>query len=194
MSEDKDLTTKANFSGIGFVGCLALLLAACNQNQVVVPTLQDEALPPSAATLPVVDAQTGPLITLSTKNPEQDGAQMTPPTPPGLASGLESLIEKAKDDLARRLSISAAQISLVEAKEVVWPDSSMGCPKPGMRYKQVPEDGALIILQAQGMAYEYHTGGSRGLFLCEKVFKDPCKPPRLDIKILTPRPLKKDNP
>jgi hypothetical protein len=99
-----------------------------------------------------------------------------PPTPPGPSSGLESLIKRAKDDLARRLSISAAQIGLVEARAVVWPDSSLGCPQPGMRYKQVPEDGALIILQAQGKVYEYHAGGSRGLFLCEKIRKNPVPP------------------
>jgi len=115
-----------------------------------------------------------------------DTAQMTPPTSPPPTSGLESLIEKAKEDLAQRLSISVAQISLIEAREVVWPDASLGCPQPGMRYKQVPEDGALIILQDEGISYEYHSGGRRGLFLCEKVYKDPKMSPKLDVNNLTP--------
>jgi hypothetical protein len=106
------------------------------------------------------------------------------PTP--AASGLESIIAKAKEDLAQRLSISVIQISLVEATEVVWPDSSMGCPQPGMLYKQVPQDGALIVLKVDENVYEYHVGGNRGLFLCEKVYKDPNPPPTLDINILTP--------
>ena len=192
---DVDLTMKANWSKSALVGCLVSFLAAWNQNQVVAPTLSDETLFPIAAPLLVADAQTGPAATLSIKERQKDGKQMTPPPSPGSPSGLESLIEEAKEDLARRLSISVVQISLTEAKEVVWPDSSLGCPQPGMRYKQVPEDGALIILQAQGKVYQYHNGGRRGLFLCEEVFRDPHKPPRLDIRNLTPLPpLKKDNP
>jgi hypothetical protein len=111
---------------------------------------------------------------------------MNPSSPTPSASGLEGLIEKAREDLAQRLSISPDQISLVEAAGVVWPDSSMGCPQPGMQYLQVPEDGALIILQADGNMYEYHRGGRRGLFLCEKKYKNPSPPPQIDITPLTP--------
>ena len=168
---------KANWSRIAFVGCLALLLAACNKNQVIASSMPDETMPPTAATLAVVDAEMGPLITLSTQKSEKDGPQITPPAPAGPPSGIESVIEKAKDDLAQRLAISVAQITLVEAKEVVWPDSSLGCPQPGMEYLQVPEDGAQILLQAQEKVYDYHVGGARGLFLCENASGSPYPPP-----------------
>jgi hypothetical protein len=46
--------------------------------------------------------------------------------------GLTTLIEKAKEDLAQRLSIPLSQINTVEAKEVFWPDASLGCPQPGL--------------------------------------------------------------
>jgi len=111
---------------------------------------------------------------------EPEMAQSSP------SSGMESLIEKAKADLAQRLSISANQIDLIEAKAVTWPDASLGCPQPGMSYIQVPQDGALIVLQAVGSTYEYHNGGSRGLFLCEKRFLKTEKPPQIDITDLTP--------
>ncbi len=107
-------------------------------------------------------------------------------TQPILSSGMGFLIDKAKEDLAQRLSIAISQISLAEAREVVWPDSSLGCPQRGMRYKQVPEDGALIVLQARGAAYEYHNGGSRGLFLCEKARSTPEKRRQIDITKRTP--------
>jgi hypothetical protein len=108
------------------------------------------------------------------------------PSPTPDTSGMESLIEMAKKDLAQRLSISVGVISLVEAKPVVWPDSSLGCPQPGMAYLQVPEDGAVIVLQFDGISYEYHNGGSRGLFLCEKNSKEPALTPKLDLFNLTP--------
>ena len=172
---------KANWSRIVLAGCLALFFSACNQDQVVAFALPNERLPQAAANLLVASAQTGPVVPPPTQEPKKDGTQMAPPTVAGSPPGLESLIEKAKDDLAQRLFISAAQISLVEAKEVFWPDSSLGCPQPGMRYIQVPEDGALIILRAQGKVYEYHNGGRHGLFLCEKIYKDPKVPPKLNI-------------
>jgi hypothetical protein len=111
---------------------------------------------------------------------------MTPSISTPGTSALESLIKKASEDLAQRLSISLTQVTLVEAKAVVWPDSSMGCPQPGMSYLQVPEDGALIVLEVEGKRYEYHSGGKRGLFLCEMVYKDPSPPPQIDLFNLTP--------
>ena len=119
---------------------------------------------------------------------------MTQPTQPPSSSGMEGLIEKAKEDLAQRLSIAITEISLIEAKDVVWPNASLGCPQPGMKYKQVPEDGALILLRAQGVVYEYHSGGGRGLFLCEKELSIPEKPPQIDITDLTPRSQDNKNP
>lgn len=175
---------KACWYRIALLGGLALLMVACNQ--VVNPPLPDDTIPPPAALRPVIEMQTGSLTALPTQEPDKDGAQMAQPTLPLSTSGLESLIEQAKEDLAHRLSISIAQINLVEAKGVVWPDSSMGCPQPGMAYLQVPEDGALIVLQVNGINYEYHNGGNRGLFLCEKIYKDPNPPTKIDIFNLTP--------
>jgi hypothetical protein len=113
--------------------------------------------------------------------------QMTPSLSTPGTSGLESLVKKATEDLAQRLSISLTQITLVEARAVVWPDASIGCPQPGMAYVQVPEDGALIVLEAEGKRYEYHNGGKRGLFLCEMIYKDSSTPPQIDLFNLTPR-------
>ena len=81
-------------------------------------------------------------------------------------SDMENLLTQAKEDLAHRLSILIDQIEVLEARPVVWPDASLGYSQPGMRYKQVQVDGALIRLQANGKVYEYHSGGSRRLFLC----------------------------
>ncbi len=86
---------------------------------------------------------------------------------PAVEPGLEGLVAQATQDLADRLRISTNQISVVEARLVVWPDASLGCPQPGMAYIQVPQEGALIVLRADGDLYRYHIGGNRGLFLCE---------------------------
>ena len=165
---------KHNWIRITLYGCLGLILAGCSQTGIAVSS---EETHPQPATIP-------PVAATQTK-PEMDGTQtqMIPTTQP---SGMGFLVEKAKDDLAQRLSISVNEIDLIEGNAVIWPDASLGCPQPGMAYKQVPYDGALILLQAQGIIYEYHNGGSRGLFLCEKSTLKPEKPPQIDITDLTP--------
>ena len=82
-------------------------------------------------------------------------------------SALQPLIDIAIADLAQRLAIDPAAIFVTEAITVVWPDRSLGCPRPGMQYPQVLHDGFLIRLQAQGRTFAYHGGGSQPPFLCE---------------------------
>jgi hypothetical protein len=79
-----------------------------------------------------------------------------------------TLVIQAKADLAKRLDMDDAQIELLELKDVVWPDRSLGCPKPGMAYPPVSVDGYRIRLRARKRTYSYHGGGAgRGPFLCE---------------------------
>jgi hypothetical protein len=118
---------------------------------------------------------------------EEESAMEVPPVPGTVEPGLEGLIEMAREDLAERLSTMADEIEVLEAKGIVWPDASLGCPVPEMSYKQVPMDGALIRLQAEGKVYEYHSGGGHDPFLCEqplKLQKDTV--PQIDLLQLTP--------
>lgn len=87
---------------------------------------------------------------------------VTPNTP-----NLQSLIDKAKNDLAQRLSISITQINVVDAKAVTWSNSSLGCPQPGMAYAEVLTPGYLILLNANGQNYEYHAGKGPDVLYCE---------------------------
>ena len=78
------------------------------------------------------------------------------------------LVQQAIDDLARQESLLPAEIEVISYEEVVWSDASLGCPNPGMRYTQVPQDGARIVLAARGVLREYHSGGHRAPFLCTR--------------------------
>jgi len=76
------------------------------------------------------------------------------------------LVQQAMLDLAQRESVAVGEISLESFEEVVWPDTSMGCPRPGMQYTQVPQDGSRIVLRVKGKLREYHSGGNRAPFPC----------------------------
>jgi hypothetical protein len=108
---------------------------------------------------------------LSTPSPsaptQEDEMPKDPPLPTLRSPGLQALIEKAEEDLAQRLSMEMAQISLIKAEDVVWADSSLGCPQSGTVYIQVLTSGFLIHLEAAGKVYEYHTDFNEQAILCE---------------------------
>jgi hypothetical protein len=123
---------------------------------MIAPNIQNEGKPSSAESLPVTTSAT-----------EGDATQMTQPVPKASVPGLQSLIEKAKEDLAQRLTISINEIILLETTSVVWPDASLGCPQPGMTYAQMLTPGYLILVEASGKIYEYHANKATYVIFCE---------------------------
>jgi hypothetical protein len=118
---------------------------------------------------------------------QEDSEMVVPPVSGAVEPGLEPLINLAVKDLAGRLSIAEGEIEVMEAIAVVWPNAALGCPQPGMSYRQVPMDGAMIRLQFDGKVYEYHSGGGRDPFLCEQPLKtQKDAPPQIDLLELTP--------
>jgi hypothetical protein len=112
-----------------------------------------------------------PTETLPTVAPDNDGdttvAEETPTIEPGDNDPyLASLVALASADLAEHLSVTLGDIVVISAKSVVWPDGSLGCPIPDMRYTQVQVDGTKIVLSVDGGVYNYHSGANRGPFLC----------------------------
>ena len=125
-----------------------------------------EEAPPSAVGTP---APLGTAVLISPTQVIQEGTMPISPTIPSPSNpALQGLVMQAKEDLARRLSIEVDQIELIEVSAVVWPDGGLGCPQPGMVYTQVQHDGSLIRLRVGKRIYNYHSGGGRAPFLCEK--------------------------
>lgn len=92
---------------------------------------------------------------------------------------MDKLVLAAKQDLQQRLGtgqLRADAITVLEAQRVTWPDSSVGCPRPGMMYMQVLTEGARIVLSANERIYLYHSGSDSTPTLCEK--PSPVKPYR----------------
>ena len=137
--------------------CFALLIFGVRCQAGVQTQFAIQPTPEIGFTVPVLPAQ----------DSEDDNSQIAIPALTSSPLELEFLIEKAKEDLAQRLSISITQIDLVEATEMVWPDTSLGCPLPGMVYEQVQTAGYIIQLEANREKYGYHTDIDNTVFLCE---------------------------
>lgn len=78
----------------------------------------------------------------------------------------QRMLEQARQELAGKLGISPARIQVVKAESVFWPDTSLGCPQPGMMYAQVITPGYQFVLEYEGKQYDYHAGRGH-LILCE---------------------------
>jgi hypothetical protein len=80
----------------------------------------------------------------------------------------EEVVEAVKADLAERLEIDQAEISVVSAESRDWEDASLGCPEEGEMYAQVITQGFQIILEADGAEYDYRTDNLGSFKLCEQ--------------------------
>jgi hypothetical protein len=77
-------------------------------------------------------------------------AQASPPAP-------EPLVALATADAARRTGVAPGDVRIVRIEGREWPDRSLGCPRPGMGYAQAITPGYLIVAEAAGQQFEYHT-------------------------------------
>lgn len=143
---------KADWLRTILIICLLISLIGCGA--VANPAVPGELTPSSSEVTPTLPSP-------------GETTPMTPAIPTPAASGLENLVQMAKEDLARRVSISANQIKLVEATEAEWSDSSLDCPQPGMSYLQVMTPGYRILLEANGTQYEYHSNRDAYVVYCD---------------------------
>ncbi len=77
-------------------------------------------------------------------------------------------VRTSVEDLASRLGVAPADVTVVAVQEVTWSDGSRGCARKRMLYTQALIDGSRITLEVDGTRYEYHSGGSGRPFLCER--------------------------
>jgi hypothetical protein len=158
------------------IGCLLFLEGGCNL--IPATNAPESPIRPSAEATAMTEMQTIPPVPT-----REDPMQTEPSLPIPSLRGLPALIEKAKADLSQRLSVPDSQINLLDAKEVFWPDASLGCPQPGATYDQVQVPGFLIRLQANGDEFEYHANIHHYVFYCENP-----TPPLLETPANAPPP------
>lgn len=147
---------KGGLLRIVLMGGIALFLAGCSPP--LIPNTPDGTMRSTSEPAQAAGTEEAPAWPTET--------QMTPPAPTPSDAGLQALIEKAKADLAQRLSISINEISLEKATSVVWPNASLGCPQKGMVYAEVLTPGYLIILIADNNEYEYHASRGTEVIYC----------------------------
>ena len=95
------------------------------------------------------------------------------PIPSPLDPAVQQIVAQARENLSQRLGVGVDQVEPGEAQAVAWPDTSLGCPQPGMAYAQVITPGYRIVLTAGGKTYEYHADSQRRVVYCESKGAQP---------------------
>lgn len=146
-----------------------MVLAACGELEEVPGTETTEGTTPETTTT----------STLPTREPP-----MEPPVGQPGDEQVNQVAEEAIGDLSTRLKVNPAEIEILSAQPVTWPDGSLGCPEPGKLYTQALVDGYQVILEHSGKVYMYHAGSDGKPFLCPSEEDDGghefYPPPRFD--------------
>lgn len=167
--------------------CLVFMATACTSSEpageveTTVESLQSQAV--STAT---PDISTGPVAApapTATDLPTEIIEPISPISPVPTAEesvaasivenmnpiqGSEEALTAALDDLSQQSGVPLDQISLVSIEARQWSDASLDCPQEGFMYAQVITPGYLIILEAAGTEYRYHTDQATTVILCEE--------------------------
>ncbi len=152
---------------------LILAGAACGDDGASSPnTSPDTTVNPSEPSTP-------PTTSTPSTPPSTSAPDTTAPTP-GTDEGdtgqdFTSDSDAAIADLAQRLGIDEADVTVKSEEEVTWRDGSAGCPEPGMMYTQALVPGRRLILTANGEDYAYHSAEG-DYFYCEKPAADGTAP------------------
>ncbi len=98
-------------------------------------------------------ACSGPFLT-EAASPSGPAANQTAPTARG---GQNKAAEAARIDLARRINVDAALLSIKSVEPVWWSDSCLGAPGPDEVCKPVRTPGFRVVLSAGEYRFVYRT-------------------------------------
>jgi hypothetical protein len=77
------------------------------------------------------------------------------------------LVERALRNLQQRMSMAdSSEIDIVSVQPVEWSDAGLDCPDPEMDYAPVVTPGFVIVLEAAGRTFEYHSDDHYSIILC----------------------------
>ncbi len=120
----------------------------------------------SASAMPVgLKSDDAPLLSTPILAGATDGP-VAPPITDTPSPAAQKMADLSRENLSQMLKIDTSQIVTAEVEPVIWPDASLGCPKPGVNYIQVLTPGFLVRLEVDEQQYLYHTDEISTAILC----------------------------
>jgi hypothetical protein len=138
------------------------------------------SLPAAAGGGPASDPQE-PSLDVN-ENPVEVAATSQPLDTTSVAPDKDRLVDLAQRDLAQRLKIDPAQVTLLNTMDITWPDISAACrPGAGRILTKGRVYGYRVWLEANGVPYVYHVGEGGQVLPCSEPDRGVNNPP-----IMTP--------
>jgi hypothetical protein len=109
--------------------------------------------------------------TTTTTPPPASAPAKVPPSPVASASPnpeAQGVVDEAVRTAAAYANVAAADVKVQQIEAREWPDSSLGCPRPGLMYSQIVTPGYLIVVQAGSRVLEYHSDARGSVVLCQE--------------------------
>jgi hypothetical protein len=95
----------------------------------------------------------------------------TTPAVPVTGEAPSALLDSIIADLMTRKNIEREEIAVTRAEAVIWPDGSLGCPRPGEMYTQATVEGYWIVLRWAEKEFDYRASAKGQFLLCKNTFK-----------------------
>jgi hypothetical protein len=91
-----------------------------------------------------------------------------------------TVAERAVTTLAEELGVPKEQVLVDTVRAVQWSNSSLGCPKPGIAYRDVITPGYKVTLRVDRQVHVVHEAGNR-TFVCQQDKAMGGITPKLDL-------------
>lgn len=76
-------------------------------------------------------------------------------------------LQQLRSELASQKGLNAADVKVISAESVNWPNGAIGCPRPGAMYTQAIVPGYRVVLEAAGERFAYHASTKGQFRLCK---------------------------
>jgi hypothetical protein len=102
-----------------------------------------------------------------------DAAAGPAPAEPAAPSQFTEPEQRAREAVAARLQIAVDFIEVVSSHAFNFPDSSLGCPQPGMAYVQSITPGYRVLVTANSEQFDVRVSGGRSLICDQAALRSP---------------------
>ena len=156
---------------------LIITIAGCADSLTIQPdstTSSDKNSPGSATTVEHPD-----IIEQRPSQTLPGGLERVETPAPNLVVGEvpAAILDEIIADLIKSTGTERDAIQVVRAEAVLWNDGALGCPKPGEFYIQILINGYWVVLEVEGVEYDYRVSDKGSFKLCEGENMTPIIPP-----------------
>jgi hypothetical protein len=79
-------------------------------------------------------------------------------------------LDRLRAEVASQKGLTAADVKVISAEAVNWPNGALGCARPGAMYTQAIVPGYRVVLEASGERFAYHASKTGQFKLCTLKF------------------------